>query len=615
VNAVCFSKKKLFGMITREEVQSFDTWNLELLYPDLEKWKADFLQLENRLPEVSQYRARLGDGVGKVRAAIELYLEMNRSLEKIYVFTHLKSDEDTGEAVNLGRHDQALNLATRVGEAWSFFTPELLSLSPVRIEEYLSSRELEPYRRVLKEILRYKPHTLSQQEEQLLAGGAEVFGSCDKIFSQLNNADLSFPSIEINGEKKDLTHGSYMVYLKHADREVRRRAFESYYSAFDAHKNTIAATLSGAIKKNIFLSRAKKYGSCRESSLFNDDVPVSVYDNLIAAVSANLIPLHRYYEVRKKLLKLPEMRVYDSYIPLVPNIEIRHSYQDAAQVVLESLAPLGKTYTDILDPGLTGARWVDRYENKGKGSGAYSSGCYDSPPYILMNFKEENFNDVFTLTHEAGHSMHTYFSNKNQPYQDHNYTIFVAEVASTLNEQLLCHHLEEKYKHDKRMLAYLVNHQIDDIKSTLYRQTMFAEFEKLTHAHAESNEPLTIEVFRKIYRALLEKYFGPAVRIDSLDELECLRIPHFYSAFYVYKYATGISAAIALSEKVLRGSEGDRTRYLNFLKSGGSKYPLELLRDAGVDMETPEPVQAALTLFSSLVDKLDTLLSELSNPK
>lgn len=602
-------------MIIRDQVSEQDSWNLDPLYSNLADWKKDFSLVEQQLEKVSDHRGTLGLGVAKLGEAIELYLQMNRVLEKVYVYTHLRSDQDTGNSENLGRHDQAVNLAARVGEAWSFFTPELLELSDDKIQEYLTAEPLREYRRLLREVLRYKPHTLSQQEEQILAAGAEIFGSCDKIFSQLNNADLTFPPVRVKGEDVDLSHGTYTLFLKNEDREVRAEAFKNYYSAFDSHKNTIAATLAGSIKKNIYLAKTKRYHSSREASLFSDDVPVSVYDNLIETVSNNLAPLHRYYEVRKKLLAIPSLRIYDTYVPLVSDVHVRHSYEEAANLVLKSVQPLGKEYATVLKGGLLADRWVDRFENKGKRSGAYSSGCFDSPPYILMNYKEDSFNDVFTLAHEAGHSMHTYFSSKHQPYQDHNYTIFVAEVASTLNEQLLCHHLENVFASDERMLAYLINHQIDDIKSTLYRQTMFAEFEKMTHALAEEHEPLTVEALRDIYGKLLHKYFGPAVTVDALDELECLRIPHFYSAFYVYKYATGISAAIALSEQLLGGGEADQTRYLQFLKSGGSKYPLELLRDAGVDMAKPQPVESALRVFSSLVDKLDQVLNKLKAGK
>jgi oligoendopeptidase F len=595
----------------REEVAEQDTWDLRPMYSTIEAWKADFEKIENDSRAVPAFSGTLGQSARRLGEAVALYLNLGRLLEKVYVFAHLQSDQDTANSENLGRLEQATNLYARISEQWSFFTPELLALPAEKIAEYLAASELQPYKRMLEEILRYKPHTLSKEEERLLAAGTEVFGTSEKVFSQLNNADLQFGSIQVNSEEKVLSHGSFTLLLKNPNREVRRKTFEQYYAVFDGHKNTIAATLAGSIKRDVFLAKVKNFPSAREKSLFSDNVGTEVYDNLIATVSDSLQPLHRYYELRKKLLGLDEMRIYDTYVPLVTDVSIRHSYEDACDLVVRSLQPLGEEYATVLREGLGRARWVDRFENKGKRSGGYSSGCYDSQPYILMNYKEDSLNDVFTLTHEAGHSMHSYYSCKHQPYQDHGCTIFVAEVASTFNEQLLARELKKKYTGDKRMLAFLINQQIDDIKSTLYRQTMFAEFEKLTHAAAENNEPLTVDTFRGLYRNLLSKYFGPSVNVTSIDELECFRIPHFYSAFYVYKYATGLSAAIALSQRVLGGGQAEREQYLGFLKSGGSKYPLELLKDAGVDMTTAAPISSAMKLFASLVDELSAVLEEL----
>ncbi|MFN8392092.1 MAG: oligoendopeptidase F [Bdellovibrionota bacterium] len=596
------------ALVPRTEVVASDTWNLDPMYTDLTAWRSDYAAVEAGTEKVGAFAGTLGQSASRLREALDVYLNMSRTLEKVYVFAHLRSDEDTSSGENLGRLEQATNLYARVSELWSFLTPELLALPEKQIAEYLAHEELAPYRRMLREIVRYKPHTLSKEEERLLAAATEVFGTSEKVFSQLNNADLQFGTILVDGEEKTLSHGTYTLFLKHPDRDVRRRAFEQYYQVFDGHKNTIAATLGSSIKRDIFLAKAKNFPSARERSLFSDNVPTAVYDNLVDTVAAHLEPLHRYYELRRQLLKLDKLRIYDTYVPLVANVKTTHSYEEAAELVVSSLPPLGEEYVNILKRGLGEERWVDRYENKGKRSGAYSSGCYDSSPYILMNYKADSLNDVFTLAHEAGHSMHTYFSNRNQSYQDHGYTIFVAEVASTFNEQLLALELKKRYANDKAMLAYLINQQIDDIKSTLYRQTMFAEFERTTHALAEDNEPLTIDVLRKVYRELLVKYFGAAVEVSELDELECLRIPHFYSAFYVYKYATGLSAAIALSERVLNGGATERDEYLRFLKSGGSKYPLELLKDAGVDMTRSDPVVAAMKRFGALVDELGATL-------
>lgn len=596
------------SLIDRNAVPLEHSWNLAAIYPSTEPWRADLAQLEGEAKKIAAFRGTLASSAEQCEAALRFYLEMGRLLEKVYVYARLLSDQDTADSSNLALVEQATNLYTRVSAEWSFLTPELIAIPEKTLAKYLTLDSFKDLKRTIEDTVRYKPHTLSPQEEALLAFGSEVFANADRVFSQLNNADLEFGTVEHNGEKITLSHGSYIVLLKRPEREIREKAFNQYYHVFDSHKNTIAATLSGAVKRDCYLAAVRRFPSARFKSLFADNVSEGVYDALISSVANGIRPLHRYYELRKKILKLQEQRVFDTYVPLVSDIELRTSYEQAVEMVITSLAPLGSDYCAILKKGLSQDRWVDRYENKGKRSGAYSSGSYDTAPYILMNYKEDDIDQVFTLTHEAGHSMHSYYSCKHQPYQDHGYTIFVAEVASTLNEQLLMHHLMEKYANDRRMMAYLVNQQIDDIKGTLFRQTMFAEFEHRTHLLSEQNQPLTVAVFREIYRGLLKKYFGDSVALTPLDELECLRIPHFYSAFYVYKYATGISAAIALSEKVLAGDKAAVERYLRFLQSGGSKYPLELLRDAGVDMETPAPVEAAIRLFDSLVTRLEELV-------
>ena len=374
----------------RAEVALSDTWNLQSLYGSLDDWRFDFQKVETQIPSIVTYRGKLGSSAETLHKAVTAYLEMSRLLEKIYTFAHLQSDQDTANSENLGLLDQATNLYSRVGEQWSFLSPELLSLPDETIQTFLANALLQPYKRMIEEIVRYKPHTLTQGEEQLLAAGGEVFGSCEKIFSQLNNADLSFGSIEVDGQAKPLTHGSYTVFLKNRNRDVRKKAFEQYYGVFDQHRNTIATTLSGSNKRDIYLAKVRKFPSAREKSLFADNVPVSVYDNLIRSVANNLKPLHRYYEIRKQALGLEELRIFDTYVPLVPDISVQHSYEEACQRVIESLAPLGKEYCQVLAAGLQGERWVDRFENKGKRSGAYSSGCYDSVPYILMNYKSDN---------------------------------------------------------------------------------------------------------------------------------------------------------------------------------------------------------------------------------
>jgi oligoendopeptidase F len=408
------------------------------------------------------------------------------------------------------------------------------------------------------------------------------------------------------GREVPLTQSSFSSFLVKRDHEVRKRAFHQFYDEFKDHEYTLASSLAYSVKADVFRARARNFPSALEASLFRDDVPVAVYDGLIAAVRANLGPLFRYYDLRRRVLGLDELHHYDTYVPLVPKIETRISFDEAVETVLEAFQPLGRQYTNSLGEGLRG-RWCDRYENKNKRSGAFSSGSYSAPPYILMNYKEDVFADVYTLAHEAGHSMHTFLAQKSQLFQDYDYPIFLAEVASTFNEELLTHHLLRKTD-DPKMRAYVINRQIDDIRGTLFRQTMFAEFEKIIHAIEESGAGLTLDVFKKEYRGLLDAYFAKNFTIDSELELECFRIPHFYSAFYVYKYATGISAAVALSEKVLKSEAGSVDAYLAFLKSGGSKFPLETLKAAGVDMTRPAPVQSTLRLFEVRLNELETLL-------
>ncbi|MCL4141732.1 UNVERIFIED_CONTAM: hypothetical protein GTU68_066622 [Idotea baltica] len=597
------------ALIERKNVEESNTWNLAPLYKELNSWKRDFKKSGESVEEILNFRGTLGESPAQLRKAFDCYFTASRELEKLYCHAHLRSDEDTGNSENFGRLQQVLGVYSKFSANASFFNPELLDIEDSRLEEFLSSPELKDYQRVIREMRRYKQHTLSPEEEQLLALGGETFQSAGKIFSQLNNADLSFGELEVDGKTQALTHANFSVFLKHEDRSIRKKAFEQYIGVFDAHRNTIAASLSSSVKKDVYLARAKRFDSALDRSLFADNVPPSVYNTLVDEASKGLAPLHRYYELRKKLLGLKESYIYDTYVPLAEGVQIETEYEEAAELVTASLAPLGEKYTSVLRGGLLEQRWVDRFENKGKRSGAYSSGCYDSLPYILMNFDSRDLRDVYTLTHEAGHSMHSFFSNENQKYQDHGYTIFVAEVASTFNEQLLTHELKKRYADDAEKMAYLINHQIDDIKSTFYRQTMFAEFERIIHDLDEAGEALTVDRFRSEYRALLEKYFGPALSFGELDDLECFRIPHFYSAFYVYKYATGLSAAIALSEAVLNGGEKELSRYLGFLKSGGSKFPLDLLRDAGVDLESAGPIQATVDKFTALVDELETVMS------
>jgi oligoendopeptidase F len=453
-----------------------------------------------------------------------------------------------------------------------------------------------------------KPHVLSEAEERILALGAAALNGYDDTFSQLTDVDMKFGVlIDESGREKPLTQSSFSSFLVRRDRDLRKRAFEQFYSEFQDHQYTLASSLAYSVKADVFRARARNYSSSLEAALFPDDVPVTVYHGLVKTVRANLSPLFRYFELRRRVLKLKELHHYDTYVPMVAEIETHISFDQAVDHVAAALQPLGSEYVDVLREGLGVGRWCDRYETKGKRSGAFSSGSYSAPPYILMNYKEDVFADVYTLAHEAGHSMHSWFSQHTQKYQDYDYPIFLAEVASTFNEELLTHHLLEQTS-DPKMRAYIINRQIDDIRGTLYRQTMFAEFEKIIHEIEESGDALTLDVFKSEYHKVLTAYFAENFALDPQLDLECLRIPHFYGAFYVYKYATGISAAVALAQKVLGGQVGAVEAYLGFLKSGGSKFPLETLRRAGVDMATSGPIESTLKLFERRLGELEELL-------
>ena len=441
----------------------------------------------------------------------------------------------------------------------------------------------------------------------MLAMQSEMSQAASQAYTKLTDADLDFGVItDAEGVERPLTQSTFMEFLVSPDREVRRQAFHQYYGEITGHENTLTATLNGSIQSDVYYARARGYDSALQKALFADNVPLSVYDNLIASVRNNLPAVHRYYDVRKRALQLDEIHHYDTYVPILSDLEIERTWDEAVDLIIESLQPLGGEYCEVLEGGLRG-RWCDRYPNKNKHSGAFSCGSFDGDPYILMNYKPKVLNDTFTLTHEAGHSMHSHYSAKSQPYQYYSYVIFVAEVASTFNEQLLAVKMMEQAEDDKQR-AYLINHELDSIRATIVRQTMFAEFEKLTHALVESGEPLTVDKVKEIYGGLLRDYFGPHFALDDELSLECLRIPHFYRAFYVYKYATGLSAAIALSQRVLHGGQQELDDYLGFLCSGASKFPLDLLRDAGVDMEQTGPVDTALKRFDELVTEFDQLI-------
>lgn len=596
----------------RIEIPKKHQWDLTPLFQTDGHWHALHTSVEGDIDRYDHFRGRLGESASFFREAIDFDLSVSRNIEKLYTYAHLKSDEDKTNQRYQEMHQMAMNLYTRASEQSSFFTPEIQSIPDEKMTALMASPELLDCTFYLKKILRYKPHTLSPEIEKILAMAGDMGHAASEIFNQLDNADITFGFItDEQGRETELSRGNLMSFLQSGSRDVRKRAFFQNIKSYDDHKNTIAASLLYSNKNDNFYARVRNFDNCRRSSLFSDDVPDAVYDNLIETVKKNLDPLFRYLRLRKQVLGLDELHYYDTHVPIVKDVPFTMPYEEAVDTCAAALSILGKEYTDTLKQGLTGG-WVDRYENRGKRGGAYSSGCYDSPPYILMNYRDDNINSLYTLIHEAGHSMHSWHSNRAQPYLYHDYTIFVAEVASTFNETLLSHHLLERYNSDRRMKAYIINREIDNIRGTLYRQCMFAEFEKITHQSMDENRPLTLEAMRNIYRDLLNAYFGDTMVIDEELTLEFLRIPHFYSSFYVYKYATGISAAIALARKVLTEGEPARDAYLRFLGLGGSLFPLDELREAGIDMESPEPVAQAIRRFGDLVDELTALLDSLN---
>jgi oligoendopeptidase F len=593
--------------LTRADLPDSDKWDLTHLFTDVSKWTEDFHWLQQNYPKLAHWKGRLGESAATLAASLEFEKSLDLKIERVSNYASLQLAEDSANPDYLAHMGQLQNLLTRMSEASSFVRPEIQAIPDETFSQFLEDPALVAWKTRLKKIRRMKPHVLSEKEERLLALGSAALDGYDDAFSQLTDVDMKFGIlIDEKGEEKPLTQNSFRSFLEKRDHELRKRAFHQFYEEFQDHQFTLASSLSYSVKADVFRARARNYPSALEASLFRDDVPVAVYDGLISAVRQNLAPLFRYYELRRRVLGLRELHQYDTYVPLVPEIESHVTFDEAIDSILSAFERLGPEYTSALSEGLRG-RWCDRYETKGKRSGAFSSGSFGAPPYILMNYKSDVFSDVYTLAHEAGHSMHTWFAQRSQTFQDYSYPIFLAEVASTFNEELLTHHLLEKTA-DKKMRAYIINRQIDDIRGTLFRQTMFAEFEKVIHAIEERGDALTLDVFKTEYHALLQAYFGEGVVLDPQLDLECLRIPHFYNAFYVYKYATGISAAVALSEQVLAQKPGSVDAYLAFLKSGGSKFPLETLQTAGVDMTTPAPIESTLRLFERRLTELESLL-------
>ncbi len=591
----------------RHEIAEEYKWKLEDAYVDEEAWEEDFKRIQEVLPGIESFKGRLQESADVLYDALKRLEELQRRSEKLYVYARMRRDEDNANNRYQTLFERIERLSVQVSSTTSFVIPEITVIPVEKIEEFLRQKEeLKQYRHLLEELWRQQEHILSPEEERLLAMSADLSSAAGNIFNMFNNADIKFPIIkDEEGREVELTKGRYGRYMESSDRRVRQEAFTAFYNTYGKFKNTLASTLASSVKRDIFYTRARKYSSALEAALDQDNISPEVYEQLINTVHGKLDYMYRYMKLRKKMLGLEELHMYDLYNPLVSDYRVQVPYQQAREKVLAGLKPLGDEYLTLLKGGMESG-WIDVYENEGKTSGAYSWGTFDTHPYVLMNY-DNKLNDVFTLAHELGHSLHSYYSNKNQPFIYSQYPIFLAEVASTVNESLLIDYLLQ-HSDNRQEKMYLINHYLEQFRGTVYRQTMFAEFEKIIHETVEAGGGLTPEELYRIYRELNTLYFGPEVVIDREIEVEWSRIPHFYSAFYVYKYATGFSAATAIKEQILKEGEPAVARYLEFLKSGSSDYPLNLLKRAGVDLATPQPVEQALEYFGRLLDQMEELL-------
>lgn len=591
----------------RSEVPVELTWRLEDIFATDEEWEKEFKQLQQEIPKAEQYKGKLGESADQLYAYLKLEDEIWNRLGKLYTYAHMRYDQDTTNSFYQGLNSQAENLATQASSAMSFAVPEILTIDEERIAAFLEEKkELRLYKKVLDEINRQRPHVLSEKEEALLAEASDALSNPSQTFSMLNNADLTFPTVvNEDGEEVDLTHGRYSTFMKSKDRRVRKEAFQAMYETYGKFKNTFASTLSGNIKTHNFSAKVRNYDSARQAALNRNNIPEKVYDNLVEAVNEKLPLMHRYIKMRKKALQLDELHMYDIYTPLIQDVEMKITYEEAKDYVLKGLEPLGQDYIQIVKEGFEN-RWIDVVENKGKRSGAYSSGSYSTNPYILLNW-QDSVNDMFTLAHELGHSVHSYYTRKTQPYRYGNYSIFVAEVASTCNEALLNDYMIKNLEDEKQKL-YLLDHFLEGFRGTVFRQTMFAEFEHDIHQREQNGEVLTAEHLTNIYYELNKKYYGEDIVHDEEIGLEWARIPHFYYNYYVYQYATGYSAATALANDILAGKDGAVDRYIEFLKAGSSDYPIEVLKKAGVDMTSKQPILDALDVFEEKLNEMENML-------
>lgn len=588
----------------REEIDDAYKWDLEKMYGNDSEWEKDFNTVKEKSKELQLYAGKLGESAQVLYEALEKKDQLSRLLGNIYVYSRMKKDEDNRIAKYQAMNERAQSLAVEIGTSLSFFTPEILEIPEEKVISYINEYEpLKVYEFLLRDLMRQKRHVLSKEEEFIVAQFGEIMSAPENIFRMINNADMKFGIIkDEDGDEIEVTHGRFLNLLESSNRRVREDAFKTLYAAYDKQKNTLASTFNYSTKGDVVGAKLRKYDSSLAEALDGDNIPLDVYDNLIQTVHENINLMHRYIDVRRKMLNLEELHIYDLYTPLVQEIDKKIPYEQGLDLIRKGLKPMGEEYLSIMNNGFNSG-WVDVYENEGKTSGAYSFGTYDSDPYIMLNYTN-SIKDVFTTAHEMGHSMHSYYSRKNQPYVYGGHSIFTAEVASTANEALLMEYMINNSQ-DRSEKMYLLNYFLEQFRGTLFRQTMFAEFEKRTHEAIEAGEVLTKEWLCEEYYKLNQFYYGNGLVHDEEIKMEWSRIPHFYSAFYVYKYATGYSAAIELSRKILDQGEPARNKYIDFLKSGNSDYPIQLLKNAGVDMTTPEPIRNALKTFEKLVEQFE----------
>lgn len=595
-------------LITRQEVPLEKTWRLEDIFATDEAWDAEFIAVSDLVKDVDKFSGRLHESAENVLQALQARDEVYERAMKLYTYAHMRYDQDTTNSFYQGMNGRIQSLAATLSAKLAYLTPELLALDEATLQDFLQQNDkLALYRQHLAEIAQERKHTLPKEQEEILAQLAEVTSASSQTFGMLNNADLTFPLVtDPDGNEVRLTHGNYIKMLESSNRTVREQAFKAMYETYGNFKNTFASTLIGQVKRDNVNARIRNYDSARHAAMAANFIPENVYDQLIATINKNLPLLHRYVALRKKVLGVDELHMYDLFTPLVPEVEMPMPYEKAEEILVESLAPLGEEYQAIVKEGLAN-RWVDVMENKGKRSGAYSSGAYGTNPYILMNW-QDNVNNLFTLTHEFGHSVHSYYTRKTQPYIYGDYSIFVAEVASTCNEELLNDYLLKTVTDDQQRI-YLLNLWLDGFRSTVFRQTMFAEFELMIHKADQQGEALTADSLTEMYYDLNKKYFGDAVVVDQEIGLEWSRIPHFYYNYYVYQYATGQSAAVSLSKQILEEGEPAVKRYIeNFLQAGCSDYPINVLQAAGVDMSTAKPIEDACAVFEARLNELEQLI-------